>query len=101
MPGQQNYASGYTYNHGDNFMPYGNGGNNHSTQFEMHPGSGDHHINFSNANQELFDDFFNKNPSEKLFNFFSTNDNNPGLDFVDQFTKEIEKDFLSKGGKHN
>lgn len=57
-------------------------------------------INFSNANQELFDDFFNKNPSEKLFNFFSTNDNNPGLDFVDQFTKEIEKDFLSKGGKH-
>ncbi|ONH75868.1 Transcriptional activator ARO80 [Pichia kudriavzevii] len=57
-------------------------------------------INFSNANQELFDDFFNKNPSEKLFNFFSTNDNNPGLDFVDQFTSEIEKDFLSKGGKH-
>ncbi len=58
-------------------------------------------INFSNANQELFDDFFNKNPSEKLFNFFSLNDNNnPGLDFVDQFTKEIEKDFLSKGGKH-
>lgn len=57
-------------------------------------------INFSNANQELFDDFFNKNPSEKLFNFFSMNDNNPGLDFVDQFTKEIEKDFLSKGGKH-
>ena len=57
-------------------------------------------INFSNANQQLFDDFFNKNPSEKLFNFFSTNDNNPGLDFVDQFTKEIEKDFLSKGGKH-
>ena len=57
-------------------------------------------INFSSANQQLFDDFFNKNPSEKLFNFFSTNDNNPGLDFVDQFTKEIEKDFLSKGGKH-
>lgn len=57
-------------------------------------------INFSSANQQLFDDFFNKNPSETLFNFFSTNDNNPGLDFVDQFTKEIEKDFLSKGGKH-
>lgn len=57
-------------------------------------------INFSNANQEFFDDFFNKSPSKKLFNFFSTNDNNPGLDFVDQFTKEIEKDFLSKGGKH-
>lgn len=57
-------------------------------------------IDFSNANQELFDDFFNKNPSETLFNFFSNENNNPGLDFVDQFTKEMEKDFLSKGGKH-
>ncbi|GMM28793.1 Aro80 protein [Martiniozyma asiatica (nom. inval.)] len=56
-------------------------------------------VDFNNANQELFDDIFTQNPSETLFNWFSTNDNNPGLDFVDQFTKEIEKDFLAKSGK--
>lgn len=52
--------------------------------------------NLNNANQELFDDLFKQNPSETLFNWFSTNDNNPGLDFVDQFTNEIERDLFSK-----
>lgn len=93
-PQNNTYSEGYMYNNeGGNGTSGGNGGN--GTQF-----GADGDINFSNANQELFDDFFNNNPSEKLFNFFSTNDNNPGLDFVDQFTAEIEKDFLSKGGKH-
>lgn len=58
-------------------------------------------INFNNANQELFDDLFKQNPSETLFNWFSTNDNNPGLDFVDQFTDEIERDLFSKNNKPN
>lgn len=79
------------------YSPSDGTGINHNSQYFNNI----ENINFSNANQELFDDFFNKNPSEKLFNFFSYDDNNnPGLDFVDQFTKEIEKDFLSKGGKH-
>ncbi|TID30939.1 hypothetical protein CANINC_000461 [Pichia inconspicua] len=93
-PQQNTYSEGYIYN-GDGNNPNTEGNSGGSNHFGT-----DGDINFSNANQELFDDFFNKNPSEKLFNFFSTNDNNPGLDFVDQFTAEIEKDFLSKGGKH-
>lgn len=53
-------------------------------------------VNLDNANQDLFDDLFKQNPSETLFNWFSTNDNNPGLDFVDRFTNEIERDLFSK-----
>lgn len=53
-------------------------------------------INLNEANQELFDDLFRQNPSETLFNWFSQNDNNPGLDFVDQFTNEIERDLFGK-----
>lgn len=49
--------------------------------------------------QQLFDDYFsNTNPSETLFTWFASN-NSPGLDFVDQFTKEMEKEFIDKGGK--
>ncbi|VEU19866.1 DEKNAAC100123 [Brettanomyces naardenensis] len=48
--------------------------------------------------QQLFDDYFsNTNPSETLFTWFASN-NSPGLDFVDQFTKEMEMDFINKGG---
>lgn len=55
--------------------------------------------NFS-ADQQLFDDYFsNTNPSETLFTWFASN-NSPGLDFVDQFTKEMEMEFINKGGKN-
>jgi len=55
--------------------------------------------NFS-ADQQLFDEYFsNTNPSETLFTWFASN-NSPGLDFVDQFTKEMEMEFINKGGEN-
>ncbi|KAG7819923.1 hypothetical protein KL909_004672 [Ogataea angusta] len=53
------------------------------------------YLHLNNLDQQSFDDYFT-NPSETLFNWFSDN-NNPGLDFVDQFTKEIENEFLKTG----
>ncbi|GMG21306.1 unnamed protein product [Ambrosiozyma monospora] len=45
---------------------------------------------------QFFDNYFlNADPSDTIFNWFTSN-NNPGLDFVDDFTKEIELDFMNK-----
>ncbi|QPG76483.1 hypothetical protein FOA43_003872 [Brettanomyces nanus] len=55
---------------------------------------------FTNADQEIFDEYFsNTDPSETLFTWFASN-NSPGLDFVDQFTKEMEMEFINKGGNN-
>lgn len=52
----------------------------------------------ADAEQQLFDDFSTTNPSETLFTWFAGH-NSPGLDFVDQFTKEMEMEFMNKGGE--